>query len=240
MSLVQVDRHHEDDAAVERAKRQFHSLSEFIQTCQAVRTRADFCAEVAPRLSEILPHEALSCAVVRLSDLRTQAFSVVTGWDGGNAAAMSPGSRLSCPAISKWLQVRQPVCAEAGPLHAPHILAHGVVEPGQENVCCFVFSGVRAWTAWETYLLRFVVPHLHYAMCMTGDFWPKVPHTLTTREREVLQWVCKGKSNPEIASILGVSPWTIKIHVASVLSKLNAANRGHAVAKAMSQGLLAA
>ena len=108
-------------------------------------------------------------------------------------------------------------------------------------MCCFVFSGVRAWTEWETYLLRFVVPHLHYAMCMTGDFWPpKVQHTLTTRETEVLKWVCQGKSNPEIASILGVSPWTIKIHVGSVLSKLNATNRGHAVAKALSQGLVAA
>lgn len=240
MHFAQVECRHPNDHAVERARDQFYLLSAFMQACQVVHTRTSFCTEVVPFLFDILPHEALSCALVRLSDLRTEAFSVVTASGGCRTESMRRGSPVSCPAVAKWLQVRQPVCAEAGPAHAPYVLVHGLVEPGQENACCFVFSGVRAWTEWEIYALKFVVPHLHYAMCMAGDFWPKVTHTLTTREQEVLHWVCRGKSNPEIACILGISPWTIKIHVGKVLAKLNASNRGHAVARAVSLGLLTA
>ena len=50
------------------------------------------------------------------------------------------------------------------------------------------------------------------------------PHPLTPREREVLAWISKGKSNFEIGAILG---------------KLNASTRGHAIAKAVSAGLVA-
>jgi DNA-binding CsgD family transcriptional regulator len=56
---------------------------------------------------------------------------------------------------------------------------------------------------------------------------------LSRREQEVLTWICIGKSNAEIAIILGISAWTVKIHVSNVLAKLNAANRSHAVAKAI-------
>jgi DNA-binding CsgD family transcriptional regulator len=65
------------------------------------------------------------------------------------------------------------------------------------------------------------------------------PHPLTPREREVLAWISKGKSNFEIGAILGISAWTVKIHVGSILGKLNASTRGHAIAKAVSAGLVA-
>lgn len=226
--------------AVERARGQFPALSELIQVCESVRTRAAFCADVLPRLQALLPHDLLSCVVVRLSDATTQAVSTVKAWEGVEVGTLSVGRPVSCPAILSWLQMRQPVCVQGEPWHRPHVAVHGVVEPGQENACCFVLNGLRAWTEWESYLLRFMLPHLHQALCMASDFWPKVNHSLTGRETEVLQWVCKGKSNPEIATILGLSPWTIKIHVCSVLAKLNAANRGHAVAKAVSLGLVSA
>lgn len=65
------------------------------------------------------------------------------------------------------------------------------------------------------------------------------PLPLTPREREVLSWISKGKSNGEIGLILGISAWTVKIHVGSILAKLNASTRGHAIAKAVSAGLVA-
>ncbi len=48
---------------------------------------------------------------------------------------------------------------------------------------------------------------------------------LTKRERNVLNYVCKGMSNKEIASELSVTDYTIKKHVSSILSKLNLKNR---------------
>jgi two-component system, LuxR family, response regulator FixJ len=46
--------------------------------------------------------------------------------------------------------------------------------------------------------------------------------TLTTREREVLDHVVTGKSNKEIAQILGISPRTIDVHRARIFQKLDA------------------
>jgi len=44
--------------------------------------------------------------------------------------------------------------------------------------------------------------------------------TLTAREREVLNLVVAGKQNKEIASELGVSPKTVEVHRAHVMSKM--------------------
>jgi LuxR family maltose regulon positive regulatory protein len=61
---------------------------------------------------------------------------------------------------------------------------------------------------------------------------------LTPRERHVLQLLAEGASNQEIAKALVVSRATAKKHVASILSKLGAANRTQAVARARSLSLL--
>jgi NarL family two-component system response regulator LiaR len=61
---------------------------------------------------------------------------------------------------------------------------------------------------------------------------------LTLREREVLNLLCKGLTNPEIAQQLSVSRSTIKAHVSSVLSKLGVSNRGEAIALAIEKHLV--
>ncbi len=45
---------------------------------------------------------------------------------------------------------------------------------------------------------------------------------LTPREREVLDLVVTGRSNKEIAKVLGTSPRTIDVHRARVFHKLQA------------------
>lgn len=59
---------------------------------------------------------------------------------------------------------------------------------------------------------------------------------LTPREAEVLLWVAQGKSNPEIASILGAAESTIKVHLGHIFEKLGADNR-HAAAVAALEAL---
>jgi DNA-binding CsgD family transcriptional regulator len=61
----------------------------------------------------------------------------------------------------------------------------------------------------------------------------KGPRLLSSREQEVLQWVARGKTAPEIGCILGISKRTVDFHVNSAVEKLNAANRIHAVAIAI-------
>ena len=48
---------------------------------------------------------------------------------------------------------------------------------------------------------------------------------LTRREAEVSAWVAEGKTNAEIAQILGVRPLTVKKHLEHILAKLGVENR---------------
>lgn len=61
---------------------------------------------------------------------------------------------------------------------------------------------------------------------------------LTARETEVLGLAADGKSNKEIATLLSVSEGTVKSHMASVLQKLDAADRTQAVTVALKRGIL--
>lgn len=58
---------------------------------------------------------------------------------------------------------------------------------------------------------------------------------LTLREAEVLYWVALGKTNREIAEILGMSPRTVNKHLEHVFEKLNVETRTAAAAAAMSK-----
>uniref|UniRef100_UPI0025DF53BB helix-turn-helix transcriptional regulator n=1 Tax=uncultured Phenylobacterium sp. TaxID=349273 RepID=UPI0025DF53BB len=57
---------------------------------------------------------------------------------------------------------------------------------------------------------------------------------LTARERDALSWVAEGKSDWEIAVILGLSETTVRFHVDNARRKLGAVNRAQAVARLLS------
>ena len=55
------------------------------------------------------------------------------------------------------------------------------------------------------------------------------PTRLTGRQREVLELLCEGASNKEIARRLDLSEKTIKVHVSAILRELGVVNRTQAV-----------
>jgi DNA-binding CsgD family transcriptional regulator len=61
---------------------------------------------------------------------------------------------------------------------------------------------------------------------------------LTTREREVLERLAEGCATEEIAELLHVSPHTVRSRVKTLLRKLGARNREHAVAIALTEGAI--
>lgn len=61
---------------------------------------------------------------------------------------------------------------------------------------------------------------------------------LSEREMEVLTYAAMGKSNKQIAEIIGLSESTIKNHFSSTLKKLHANDRTHAVTLALCNGWL--
>jgi DNA-binding NarL/FixJ family response regulator len=61
---------------------------------------------------------------------------------------------------------------------------------------------------------------------------------LTVREIQILQCVAAGKSNKLIAAELDISEGTVKTHMKSILPKLDASDRTHAVMIALRRGIL--
>jgi DNA-binding NarL/FixJ family response regulator len=61
---------------------------------------------------------------------------------------------------------------------------------------------------------------------------------LTEREIDTLRAVARGNSNKSIAETLGISEHTVKGHLKSILSKLGASDRTHAVMIAIKRGFL--
>jgi DNA-binding NarL/FixJ family response regulator len=72
-----------------------------------------------------------------------------------------------------------------------------------------------------------------------GEATPPSPApALTPRERTVLEHLARGLGNKQIAAALGISERTVKFHVSAIFTKLGAANRADAVARAAQAGLI--
>ena len=79
------------------------------------------------------------------------------------------------------------------------------------------------------------IDHLAGSTTRPTDSLTTIPHVrsissethtaLTPREREVHHWLSEGKSNDEIATILGISPHTVKNHLDHIFQKLGVENR---------------
>ncbi len=60
---------------------------------------------------------------------------------------------------------------------------------------------------------------------------------LSEREREVLSLLAEGRSNPDIARRLYLSPKTVRNHVSNIFTKLQVADRARAIIRARDAGL---
>lgn len=61
---------------------------------------------------------------------------------------------------------------------------------------------------------------------------------LTDREVQVLRLVADGKSNDAIGTELGLSPATVKVHLARIGRKLGTGNRAHMVLIGLRRGVI--
>lgn len=61
---------------------------------------------------------------------------------------------------------------------------------------------------------------------------------ISARELEVLELLAAGRSNKEIANHLGVSPNTVKTHVARLFEKLDVKRRTEAISRARELGMI--
>ena len=67
---------------------------------------------------------------------------------------------------------------------------------------------------------------------------PREAHPLSEREIECLTWSARGKTIEDIATILDLSPETVRVYLKRVYVKLDAVNKPHAIAKAVVLGMI--
>jgi DNA-binding NarL/FixJ family response regulator len=100
-----------------------------------------------------------------------------------------------------------------------------------------VFRAVQVVYAGGSLLQPVVASKLIRSMSQSKEE-PELPEALTPREEDVLLLLAQGLQNKEIAAELVISERTVKFHVSSILSKLDAGNRTEAVAIAAQHGLV--
>jgi DNA-binding NarL/FixJ family response regulator len=66
-----------------------------------------------------------------------------------------------------------------------------------------------------------------------SSFQPLLQLGLTPRAAEALLWLAQGKTNADIATILGITESTVKKHVQEMFDKLGVETRGAAILRAM-------
>jgi DNA-binding CsgD family transcriptional regulator len=228
-------------------------ISTFINSCHNVRNLQDFHNFTYPILKKVLPHKMFSCGTLCINNTNViDSININFPNEIFNDTLTS-----TCPVLSHWIDIRSPVHLDSNSslgskdkntlsyLFKQHeienLAMHGVVDLNNKYACYFYFGGVDCWTEHEKVLLKLLIPQLFYALIHIEDYGNVRPkNIITLREKEVLSWICKGKSNSEVAMILAISPWTVKIHVSNLMTKLNASNRVHAVAKAIDYGFIEA
>nr|WP_030520344.1 response regulator transcription factor [Nocardia rhamnosiphila] len=113
-------------------------------------------------------------------------------------------------------------CIEAG---AVGYLLKG---SSRTDLLAAVYAAVRG----ETVLTPSLAPKLFEARAAADE--PQ----LSTRERDVLELVARGHSNPEIAVRLYIAEATVKTHLLRIFKKLEVADRTAAVTTALARGLI--
>jgi transcriptional regulator EpsA len=156
---------------------------------------------------------------------------------------------------------RQPVTLKAGDLesgrlcHCPihtgmramrSVLVHGVHDKRSGHDSLFIAFTAGSFTRGGS-MARFVslldplvaqidaafrrFPSLPVAAARTGPGQSTNVLDLSAREQEVLESMCRGRTNLDIAAALDISPFTVKNHVQRIFRKIGVTNRTQAAAR---------
>ncbi|MEO9062624.1 MAG: XrtB/PEP-CTERM-associated transcriptional regulator EpsA [Nitrosospira sp.] len=133
-----------------------------------------------------------------------------------------------------------------GPLRGMRsFMVHGISDKRGQHDCLYVFLSARDDLEIFTLgALEVLLPYLDLALRRVepwsrraagerplADSPENEEARLSERESEIMEWVKIGKTNAEIASILGISSSTVKNHMQHIFKKLEVDNRLRAVSK---------
>lgn len=246
---------------------QLHALIELMDVLAAVDTSDKFVACMKGEMQRILPHEWFTCSVGRIGRNGIEPVRIVTHKIPDELFALVRGSDhkvLDNPVLSRWWETRAPVainfddCSDSWPqvmaeraikFDARNLLGHGQIDVGGGFVTYFSFHRIPERLGHkQSLLLARIMPNLYAAFARAHPPFESAAIVkrlndvtdaeLTPRQIEILEWLRQGKTNWEIAVILGMSVDNVKYHVKQITRKLQVANRTQAVAKAASRSVI--
>lgn len=136
------------------------------------------------------------------------------------------------------------LCEEVRQLGLRNVLAHGTGPLAGGGTFFSLFGLTHGPNGRDAFALSLLLPQLHIAFLrVLASRNASVPAlrpgvVLSERELEVLDWVVRGKSNPEIGMILSLSSLTIKNHLQRIYRKLDVHNRVQAITRCRELKLL--
>ena len=131
--------------------------------------------------------------------------------------------------------------------HTQSSLVYRLIEAGVQGYCLkgiaaetlilairSVAAGASWWDSKATTEIRaaFEINSNNVSLNTENDLELPI-NPLTSREQEILSLIATGKSNQEVAEILYISPGTVRVHVHTILNKLNVADRTQAATVAI-------
>lgn len=86
--------------------------------------------------------------------------------------------------------------------------------------------------------LKAAVQLAHLRPCELTKHQTALARDLSPREEDVLRWIARGRSNPVIGDVLGLSRHTVDILVRRLFEKLDVSDRTTAVLKGLGVGIV--
>lgn len=231
------------------------ALLEAMSSLTSIRTKSAFIEWTRSKLQPAFPHNAFAGWVGKLDGAGVLPFEVVCSNlpDEYIETIRTQNGHYTTPLMKRWLHSGQPQLFElekngkefdrrwleafkAADLR--NTASYGAFDITGRYVTYFSFYRLdEPLGEWHELQLKIIMPSMHSTLLVirnqNGTAEPsEVRSPLTPREREVLVWICEGKTSDEIASILGISFKTVENHAQNVLEKLNVHNRAQAAAKA--------
>jgi transcriptional regulator EpsA len=237
-----------------------------IQTAVEVATRPAFFSWLQGKFQGMLAHEVLICGLADhsarglkfewigsfpISEARFGElckpdggllYSLLTMWQQGERATLILGStpgRSSPPETERVLDEMRKFDLSDG-------LADGFAGPDGRALSFFAFFKMPAPPSIRmARVLRIWLPYLYasWLRVVSREAESVAPRArairgvLTAREVEILNWVSKGKTNADIARIVGIGESTVASHLERIFRKLGVRSRAQAAAKGVTINL---
>ena len=237
-------------------------LGRILIASRRVSERHHFFSWIHGPVQSLIPHEILLCGVSGQAGLLLhERFSGCRYFrDNHYERVIHPAGGLISQLAEEWKIESEPRLiagheldvggwhARLAELELKNVAFHGVGWHDVQLIGYASFSRVRApFDARLALYLDILMPHILFTLARVlaneararTDTGRPVGR-ITPREIEVLAWVRDGKTNGEIADILGLSMLTVKNHLRHAMKKLVVRTRGQAVAKAIALGYLRA